>query len=260
MALSDAIHLAKFLATHTYSKAPEAFKKQAIDGQILARDFSKAGNINIADEGYLKELIKLASGGTRSVSSGAAGIQFFIVKGGAEGFLDSSYAGTDASRVIETGPTTSGKPGTTMIFDDNDLLAAFDKAGKFLDAALLRRPISITNPNIWTEHTANLIYDAWDKRPVSLYRNANFDVTYYGLWIDDSRGWYRSGKVRVDLHKQEATNGCVFILDPAGSPDYDPAHLDPLNIFEPHFIKKIQSTVGAKTKSNIGTMNIIEIK
>src|SRR4051812_10587274 len=67
MALSDAIHLAKFLATHTYSKAPEAFKKQAIDGQILAQDFSKAGNINIADEGYLKELIKLASAGARSV-------------------------------------------------------------------------------------------------------------------------------------------------------------------------------------------------
>jgi hypothetical protein len=72
MALSDAVHIAKFLATHTYSKAPEAFKKQSIDGQILAQDFSKAGNINIADEGYLKELIKLASGGTRSVSSGAA--------------------------------------------------------------------------------------------------------------------------------------------------------------------------------------------
>jgi len=33
----------------------------------------------------------------------------------------------------------------TFVFDDNDLLIAFDKAGKFVSSALLRRPLSIAN-------------------------------------------------------------------------------------------------------------------
>jgi hypothetical protein len=256
MDVNDALQLAKFVTSHAYSKAPEATRKEAIDGQILARDFSKVDDIAFNNEGYLKELIKLASAGRQTVSSGARGVQFFIIRGGAEGFLDSWYIGKDASRVVMTGPTTSGKPGTSMIFDDNDLLVAFNKAGTLINSALLRRPISIVNPNIWTEHTANLVYDAWDGRPVSLYRNTSFDIKYYGLWIDDAKGWYRTGNVRVDLHKREATNGCIFILE-AGTPPYvDKAKL---NAFEPQFIKDIQSTVGAKTKENIGTMHMVDI-
>lgn len=257
MDVMDALRLAKFAASHVYSKAPEASRKQAIDGQILGKDFSKGDEIAIGNEGYLKELIKLASAGKHSVSNAAKGIQFFIIKGGGEGFLSTFYSGKDASRIVLTGPTTSGKPGTTMTFDDNDLLAAFDKAGKLINSALLRRPIAIVNPNIWTEHTANLIYDAWDGQSVSLYRNTNFDIKYYGLWIDDSRGWYRSGHVRVDLHKREATNGCIFILD-AGTPAY--ADKAKLNAFEPQFIKDIQSIAGAKTRTHIGTMHMIDIK
>lgn len=256
MGVNDALQLAKFLASHAYSNAPEATRKEAIDGQILSRDFSKADAIAIHNEGYLKELIKLASSGRRTVSSSARGIQFFIIRGGAEGFLDPTYIGTDASRVVRTGPTTSGKPGTSMIFDDNDLLTAFDKSGRLINSALLRRPISIVNPNIWTEHTANLVYDAWDGQPVSLYRNTSFDIKYYGLWIDDSRGWYRTGHVRVDLHKREATNGCIFILEPGTPPYVDKAKL---NAFEPQFIKDIQSAVGAKTKENIGRMHMVDL-
>ena len=133
---------------------------------------------------------------------------------------------------------------------------AFDKTGNLINSALLRRPISIVNPNIWTEHTANLVYDAWDGQSVSLYRNTNFDIKYYGLWIDDSRGWYRSGHVRVDLHKREATNGCIFILE-NGTPRY--AEKAKLNAFEPQFIKDIQSIVGAMTKTNIGKMHMVDI-
>ena len=62
----------------------------------------------------------------------AAGLQFFIVKGGGEGFLDGSYAGKDASRMIVLGGSTtaSSTAPMTFVFDDNDLLIAFDKAGK----------------------------------------------------------------------------------------------------------------------------------
>ena len=44
---------------------------------------------------------------------------------------------------------------------------------------------------------------------MSLYRNKNFDIAYYGLMISDKLGWYAQRKVMVDLHKQEATNGGI---------------------------------------------------
>ena len=56
------------------------------------------------DEGYLKALI--AEGGG-SVSDIAKGLQFFIIKGGGEGFLDASYAGNNANRIEQMGDTTS---------------------------------------------------------------------------------------------------------------------------------------------------------
>jgi hypothetical protein len=192
------------------------------------------------------------------VSSGARGLQFFIIKGGGEGFLNPFYTGKDASRVPSGGGvTTSGQPGTAMVFDDNDLLAVFDQKGKLISSALLRRPLSITHPNIWTEHTANRVYNAWDGRHVSLYHNKNFDIAYYGLMVDDRLGLYRSGAVRIDMHKEEATNGCIFIKDPMTPPYSDKAKL---SAFEPQLIKDVQTAVRAKAKSNIGTMHVIEMK
>lgn len=245
------------MSNDTYSAAPEAAKKRSLDAKIKADIYDK---IDMQDEEYLKILIHHASGGKKTVSSSAKGLQFFIVKGGAEGFLDSAYAGSDASRVVVGGGvTTSGAPGTLMIFDNNDLIAAFDKKGSLIGSALLQRPISITNPNIWTEDTANKVYDAWDGAPVSMYRNRNYDIAYYGLWINDKVGYYTRSKnwVRIDIHKQEATNGCIFIVDPATPPLSDKPRL---NAFEPKFIKDIQRQIGANTKSNIGTMHMIKIE
>jgi hypothetical protein len=62
--------------------------------------------------------------------------------------------------------------------------------------------------------------------------------------------------VRVDLHKQEATNGCIFIVDEFTPPLSNPALL---NRFEPQLIKDIQSEVGARTRPNIGTMNVLSV-
>jgi hypothetical protein len=249
------------IATHTYSKAAEAGPKLQIDMAIVDGDVSNLAKIDMKSEAYLKELIAKASGGARTVKNAAKGLQFFMIKGGGEGFLDPSYFGTDASRVMTVSATTGSAGGVTMIFDNNDLLAVFDRTGKLIGSALLLRPIVITdpsrrNPHMWTEITANRIYDAWDGRPVNLYRNENFDIKYYGLRVDDSLGWYDSGRVRVDLHKQEATNGCIFIVDPNTPPLSDPAKL---NLFEPQLIKDIQSHVGARTKSGIGTMGVITI-
>lgn len=260
---SPAAEKAAFLASHVYSKAPEADPKRRIDEALMGGDFAKRDKIDMEDEDYLKQLVHLASGGRHVVRTGVKGLQFFMIKGGGEGFLDPYYIGMDASReVISDGATTGSSGGSVMIFDNNDLLAVFEGSGKLLGSALLERPISITdpsrrNPLMWTEGTANRIYDAWDGRPVTLYHNKNFDIKYYGLMVHDKLGWYAARKVMVDLHKQEATNGCIFIVDPATPPYSDRARL---NHFEPQLIKDIQAHVGTRTKSNIGTMQVIEIK
>jgi hypothetical protein len=149
-----------------------------------------------------------------------------------------------------------------MVFDNNDLLAVFDSEGKLIGSALLKRPISIIDPSekdphVWTEGTANLVYDAWDGQPVTLYHNKHYDIEYFGLMIWDKLRLYARHKVMVDLHKQEKTNGCIFIVDP-DTPKL--SHTTQLNMFEPQLIKDIQDHIGARTKSNIGTMNVIEIK
>ena len=256
-------------ATMVYSKSPEASAKHIIDFGIMNNTMANYDLLDFEREDYLKSLIEAGSKGVVKVSNLTNGLQFFIIKGGAEGFLDRSYDGQDASHfLVSGGVTTSGQPGTDMIFDDTCLLAVFDHLGNRINSAMLRRPISITNPNIWTEHTADAVFAAWDHRPVSLYHNTNFDVKYFGLEVDDSQGYYSSGKVRIDIHKEEATNGCIFILE-TGTPDYPDdtlpaaaktAALDKLSQFEPQVIKDVQKAIHASTKYNIGTMHIIKLK
>ena len=162
-----------FDASHTYSTATEGAAKRKIDEQIMGGDFSKRALIDMRSEDYLKELINIASAGKSIVSDKAKGMQFFIVKGGAEGFLHPGYAGSDASRVVSgSGATTSGSTGIVMVFDNNDLIAAFGSRGKLVSSALLRRPLSISTPkkpHMWTEGTANKVYKAWNGGAVSLY-------------------------------------------------------------------------------------------
>jgi len=258
---NPAAEKAAFLASHVYSKAPEAGAKRHLDETLMGGDYSNRAKVDMNDPDYLKQLIYLASGGRQVVRTGTRGLQFFIIKGGGEGFLDPYYRGKDASREIISDGATTDSSGVVMVFDNNDLLAVFDHDGDLVGAALLERPISITDPSrkhphMWTEGTANRIYDAWDGRPVTLYHNRNFDIKYYGLMVNDKLGWYVQHKVMVDLHKQEATNGCIFIVDPDTPPLSDPARL---NHFEPQLIKDIQALIGARAKSNIGTMHVISV-
>lgn len=246
-----------FNATHVYSKAPEAARKRKIDEDIMGGDFSKGSLIDMSSGAYLKELVRRASKGQTTVKAKSKELQFFIVKGGAEGFLPSAYRGIDASNITRSSVTTTGAPGTTMRFDNNDLICVFGTEGQMISSALLQRPLSITNPNIWTEQTANKVYDAWDNQYVSLYKNQNpnFDIKYMGLQVDDKLGYYQTGKARIDLHKQEATNGCIFLVDP-NTPSYsDPAKL---SAFEPKFITDVMNEVGSK-RYHIGIMHMITI-
>jgi hypothetical protein len=66
---------------------------------------------------------------------------------------------------------------------------------------------------------------------------------YKGVWVvDKDTGQKKFIKLNVDLHKEEGTKGCIFIVDPA-KPVHTPAHTDEtLSLFEPQFIKDIQKT------------------
>ncbi len=244
----------RFDRDHIYSKAPEAARKRDIDLQIIGDDYSRSGEIRLDNEAYLKELIRLGSNKKQTVSGAARKIQFFIVRGGAEGFLASDMAATDASNVVFPGSTTGGKTSPEFRFDNNDLLVVFDPRGKLIGAALLQRPVSITG--IWTEKTANAIYDAWHNKEVSIYRNTNFDIPYLGLLIDDGmkKRWW------VDLHKQEATNGCIFIVDPA-TPEYGK---EELKTFEPKLLTDVLASIGkrpedVKGRISLGVMHLVDL-
>jgi len=247
---------AKFDKDHVYSRAKEAAVKRDIDLRIIGDDYARSAEISLTNENYLKELIRVGSGGAETVSGSAKKIQFFIVRGGAEGlFTDPAMANVDASDVVFPGSTTGGETAPTFHFDNNDLLAVFDPKGKLIRAALLQRPLSITGA--WTRKTANAIYDAWHGKEVSVYRNTNFDVPYVGFVVDDGmkkRGW-------VDMHKQEATNGCIFIVD-----DDTPALGTPeLNTFEPKLINEVLASIGKKPQDvkgaiRLGVLRVVDIR
>lgn len=246
---------AQFDRDHVYSKAPEAARKRDIDLQIIGDDYRRSAEISLNNGDYLKELIRLGSNSKQKVSDSARKIQFFIIRGGAEGLLPADMAGKDASNVLFPGSTTSGKKSPEFRFDNDDLLAVFDPRGKLIGAALLQRPISITG--IWTEKTANAVYNTWNSKEVSIYRNKNFDVPYLGLVVDDGM----KKKAWVDLHKQEATNGCIFIVDP-NTPEYG---TEELLKFEPKLITDILASIGKRPDQvtgtiSLGIMHLVDIK
>jgi hypothetical protein len=255
---------------------PTGAGKKAIDS-----DLTKSGlSVDMNDEKYLKALINACSNKSDTVSTSAPSLQFFIVEGGAEGFLDKSLESvTDSANVPMAFKTTDGTQ-FTSIFDDSALIVVFDRKGKLISSAMLNRPIDMPSKGFtWLKTRAPQIFAAWDKRPVNLYFNQNFvfqkkndkgvnewhGISYFGLWIDDSLGLYKKGKsgVQIDLHKEEATNGCVFIKDPrTPAPPYDEtgSKREVLSNFEPQFIRDIQKAIGKNTGSDIGVMRIVDVK
>ncbi len=251
----------KFDREHVYSKAREAARKRDIDLQIIGDDYRRSGEIRIDNEKYLKELIRLGSNGSKKVSDSARKTQFFIIRGGAEGLLPAKFEGVDtrtldATNVIQPGTTTGGATSLEYHWDNNDLLAVFDPRGKLIGAALLRRPISISDES-WTAPTANTIYNAWNNKEVSIYRNRNYEVPYLGLVVDDGmkkKGW-------VDMHKQEDSNGCILIVDP----DTPALGTAALNEFEPKLLTDVLASIGKKPDQvnepiPLGIMHLVDIK
>jgi hypothetical protein len=251
-------------------------KKSSMDTEI--------GTIGVAtdmyDPTYLNALIDSCSGKSGTVSKTAHSLQFFIVEGGAEGFLGASFSSVaDSAKLPMAFSTTSGRL-ITSIFDASALIAVFSPKGEFISSALLQRPVDIPMDGFfWLKKRAPQVFGAWNSRPVNLYFNKNFvfqakdnmgvmqwyGISYYGLWIDDSLGLYTAGRkgVQIDIHKKEATNGCVLIDDPrTPAPEYGETgpKREILSNFEPKFILDIQKAIGKKVGYGIGTMHILDVK
>ena len=189
-------------------------------------------------------------------------MQFFIVRGGGEGFLPDALRKIDARKNVTHWPSTNGKLGETD-FDENDLLAVFDTGGMLIGSARLRRPTYVEGRI--SRLTAAKVYNAWAGKRAFVYRNATPGwIPYLGLALDDG---FRDGsankgnKVLIDLHKEEQTNGGIFIVD-----DTTPAvGTHELRTFEPALIKKILSAKGldeaklAKGRVSLGTMHVVTI-
>ena len=63
------------------------------------------------------------------------------------------------------------------------------------------------------------------------------------------------------MHKQEATNGCIFIVDPE-TPEYG---TEQLNTFEPKLITDVLASIGKKPDQvkgaiRLGIMHLVDIK
>ena len=254
---------AKFDREHVYSNAREAGRKRDIDLQIIGDDYSRSAEISLNNGNYLKELIRLGSNGKQKVSESARKIQFFIIRGGAEGFLGGQpfLAGRDmtkenAGNVVFERETTDHKKIRSR-FDLNDVVAVFDPKGNLIGVALLERPISI--PGRISEEKTTKVYDSWNNKAVAIYRNANFSVEYLGLVVDD--GMKGKDGAWIDLHKREATNGCIMIEDP-DTPGLDS---EEINNFEPKLIKDIVASIGKRPDEvrgtlSLGIMHVVDIK
>src|SRR5260370_1346341 len=162
----------KFDREHIYSQSKEALTKRAIDLQIIGGDYSRSGEISLDSEDYLKKLIDLGSGHTQRVTANATGLQFFIIHGGGEGLLPPGEGAEtlDAGHTAGPGQTTDKKT-TTNIYDVNDFIAVFDRTGGLVSAAYLIRPLVV--PNHLSEEKANEVYNSWDGKDVSIYRNTH---------------------------------------------------------------------------------------
>ena len=252
------------MARGVYSKGPKANVKRDLDEDILA-DNSSAW-LDMGDPTYLRALIERASAGKKRVSDSARGLQFFIIRGGGEGFLEPGWENWDASRYVQMRPVESAHPQDkgSMVMDYTDLLVVFDPHGNLVSSALLERPLSINFPDChWREAKANSVYEAWDQCPVGIYWNGGYDITYYGLYVDDKLG-YRATGICVDMHKRECTSGCIFIADDktpeCPKDDTDLSALRHLNSFEPQLIRDVQRSIGAKEKKRIGIMHMVDMK
>ncbi len=196
-------------AALVYSKAKEAGWKRRFDEEMAGSGIQVAQTSGL----YWRSLIGCLIGTRTCKESG--GIQFYLIRGGYEGFLTRSLMHVDANQVHWDGR----KEGTT---DLNDALVILDTNGNCLGA------FQLAVPNYYPR-TARMVAGDWDGRAVFAYYNTNNNWNYYALAVLD-RGklpkWDpKVGKYNywIDIHHKGGTYGCIEVVRSAfpGASNFD---------------------------------------
>lgn len=191
-----------------YSRAKEAVWKRTFDERL-----SLAGVRVAADNGlYWRSLVGCLVG-NRSCSADNTELVFYLIRGGYEGFLDSSLKPFDANRAA----WDNRSEGTT---DVNDALVVLDGSGALVGA------FQLAVPNYYPV-TGRMVTEDWDGRAVNAYYNSRFQ--YWGLAVID-RGKLpkydpavRKTSWWIDIHHKAGTFGCIEVNKSAtaGTHDFD---------------------------------------
>jgi hypothetical protein len=153
----------------------------------------------------------------------AGELQFFLVRGGYEGFLSQHVKLVDANRVA-----WESRSGTT---DINDALVVLDTNGNYVGA------FQFAVPNYYPR-TAQMVASDWNGRAVFSYYNKKY--SYFGLAVLDQGKLPRyDPKIKkyrywIDIHHKFATAGCIEI---AGSSSPKESNFD-------SFVAKITKRFG----------------
>jgi hypothetical protein len=182
-----------------YSRAKEATWKRRFDEQMALAGVTVSASSGL----YWRSLLGCLS--CSRVCPGQEGLQFFVIRGGYEGFLAKGTGLSDANRSHWDGRTE----GTS---DINDALVVLDGVGTLVGA------FQLAVPNYYPR-TARMVASDWDGRAVFAYHNATWD--YEGLAVLD-RGKLpaydpKIGKYEywIDIHHKKYTAGCIEIASAA---------------------------------------------
>ena len=181
-----------------YSKAKEAKWKRQFDETMAASGLQ----IDPTSGLYWRSLLGCLVGPVSCPEAGE--LQFFLVRGGYEGFLSQQVKHVDANRV-----KWESRSGTT---DINDAMVVLDTDGNYVGA------FQLAVPNYYPR-TAQMVASDWNGRAVFSYYNRTY--SYFGLAVlDQGKLPLYDPKIKkysywIDIHHKFGTLGCIEIAGSA---------------------------------------------
>ena len=241
-------------------------KKENVDNWLKSAIIKKSDNLELitvtnGTESLTFKLNKNENSVLLTTSKNETKKYILKEENGKQKLYPSINANAIAKKSIDTNGTIR-----KSIWDYNDILIVFDKTGKLIGSSLLERPTFIS---IKFETMANIVYNSWNNKTVGIYKNSTFTIKYLGLYVNDG---YRIS-CPIDIHKREATNGCMFIAEdapPMPSKTNDTEQLykekeNALSNFEPKLINSILSYIVKKPEDitedgiTLGIMKMIDL-
>jgi RHS repeat-associated protein len=196
-----------------YSGAFASERKEEIDKKLAQQGIT----VDPTNPDYWKAFITQISDGKINVKTDAKSLQFFLISGGMEGFLQPQYSKNGDQTMFSVPADPAGSFDLDhLIFpransDANDALVIFDRSGKQLLGVF-----QLVFPNQVGENAGKTekVLSSWDNKIMGAYGNTHYEHPYRGLTVDPGADPYKKegpGQWWVDIHAMIGTNGCVEI-------------------------------------------------